>query len=204
MIDDTEAGRLGESRRPHPTSGFPADSMVATGHFDAPSNTTGSSGLPEGLEAWMTVAPSCRLHLCHARHLRTTAGGDARDLSERIEQGKERVARCTAPGAGKPRSASTVWALPGVNRTTHISLRMRERYMSIKGCESKCQFLSLYRTGIAPCELRNVRPRVLISAARQRRLSDRRRNADIRALWPRRRAIATGTTGAPSPAPWCP
>lgn len=178
--------------------------MVATGHFDAPTNTTGPASLTEGLEAWMTVASLCRLHLGRARHLTGDRWGDARDLSRRMEQGengaggRSRAARC--PGQVNRAARRPVWDLPGVNRTSHISLRMRERFMSIKGCEDKCQF----RRCISQ-ELRlSFRPRVLIAAARQQQFSGLRRSDGIRAPWPRRRAIATDRTDAPSPAPGCP
>jgi hypothetical protein len=163
-------GRLGESRRPDPTSGFPADTLAATGHFDAPTNTTGPASLTEGLEAWMTVASLCRLHLGRARHLRGDRWGRCQGFVREDRAGGERVARRTVPGAGKPCSASTVWDLPGVNRTPHISLRMREMCMSIKGCEDKCQF----RRYISQ-ELRlSFRPHALIAAARQQQFSGRR------------------------------
>jgi len=155
----------------------------------------------------MTVAPFCRLQLCRARASRMRPLGAAPTRRQRIcrrdREGTEKVPRCTAPGAGHRAARRPHGKRHGVNRTFRISLRMREKYMSIKGCECKCQFLSLYFTGIAPRELRTFRPRVLIFAARPRRFSDLRRNAGIPALWPRRRAIATDRTDAPSPAPWC-
>ena len=113
------------------------------------------------------------------------------------------VARCTAPGlkwtAQRVDRMGTSWR----DQTSHIPLRMRLRLPSINGCRYDCQFPRYISREIAAAGCRKFRPRAPIFAAGRPPSSDPRRSGGIPAPWPRRRAIATGRTGAPSPVPWC-
>ena len=116
---------------------------------------------------------------------------------------EEWVARCTAPGLKGDRAARRPCGASWRDQTSHIPLRMRLRLPSINGCRYDCQFPRYISREIAAAGCRKFRPRAPIFAAGRPPSSDPRRSGGIPAPWPRRRAIATGRTGAPSPAPWC-